>query len=88
MKDRKAERNAHRAGQIALGKVRRILGEAEDDVKLDVREGLRNLDKIGESHRIQQAPLQLAERRVESATLLQQAGRANTRDLLVAQGAG
>nr|VFK67473.1 MAG: Outer membrane protein TolC [Candidatus Kentron sp. UNK]VFK72895.1 MAG: Outer membrane protein TolC [Candidatus Kentron sp. UNK] len=83
--DRKAERNAHRAGLIALDQAARALAEAEDNVKLDVREGLRDLAKIEESHRIQQAALALAERRVESTTLLQQAGRASTRDLLDAQ---
>ena len=45
----------------------------------------RDLAKIEESHCIQQAAPELAERRVESTTLLQQVGRASTWDFLDAQ---
>lgn len=83
--DRKSERNAYRSSIISLERARRTYEQAEDNVKFDVRAALRELASTEESYRIQLVALELAERRVESTELLQQAGRASTRDLLEAQ---
>lgn len=83
--DRKAERNAYRSSLISYERERRTYEQLEDSVKLEIRSGVRNLIQAEESYRIQVAALDLAERRVESAELLQQAGRASTRDYLEAQ---
>ena len=58
-----------------------------DEVKLDVRDAWRKLQEARASYDIQQTSLTLARRRVDSTTLLTQAGRANTRDLLESQDA-
>ena len=83
--DRKRERNAYRSAIIGLERQIRAYTLAEDNVKLDIRNAIRNLAQAEESYRIQEIALQLAERRVESTELLQQAGRANTRDVLESQ---
>jgi len=83
--DRKSERNSYRQSLIQLASARRNVLEQEDRIRLEVRNAFRNLDQAEESYRIQMNSLRLAERRVESTTLLQQAGRANTRDVLDAR---
>jgi outer membrane protein TolC len=83
--DRKSERNSYRQSLIQLASARRNVQEQEDRIRLEVRNAFRNLDQAEESYRIQMNSLRLAERRVESTTLLQQAGRANTRDVLDAR---
>jgi outer membrane protein TolC len=85
--DRKAERNAYRAALIALEQRQREYQNDVDSVKLDVRDAFRQLLRQAESYRIQQNSLELAQRRVESTTLLLEAGRATTRDLLDSQSA-
>jgi outer membrane protein TolC len=83
--NRVAERNAYRSAIISLERVRRNYELSQDDVKFEVRQAVRNLLEAEESYRIQISSLELAERRVDSTRLLQQAGRASTRDLLDAQ---
>lgn len=83
--DRKSERNSYRQSLIQLASARRSVVEQEDRIRLEVRNAFRNLDQAEESYRIQMNSLRLAERRVESTSLLQQAGRANTRDVLEAR---
>jgi outer membrane protein TolC len=85
--DQKAERNAYRESLIILAQRQRMYDEAEDQVKLDVRQALRDLMEASTSYKIQQQALKLAKRRVENQELLLQAGRAITRDLLEAQDA-
>jgi outer membrane protein TolC len=85
--DRKAERNAYREALITLEQQQREYDNAVDEVKLDVRQAYRELGEASESYRIQENSLQLAEKRVESTTLLLEAGRATTRDLLESQDA-
>ncbi len=85
--NRVAERNAYRSSLISLQRAERSAEAAEDNVKFDVRNSARSLELAEESFRIQQVALLLAERRVESTALLQQAGRASTRDLLESQDA-
>jgi outer membrane protein TolC len=85
--DRKAERNAYRQALIALEQRQRDYEDAQDRVKLDVRQAYRQLQEAAERYRIQKNSLQLAEKRVESTTLLLEAGRLTTRDLLESQDA-
>ena len=59
--------------------------EAEDGIKLDVREAIRNLHAARENVVIQRNAVRLAERRVESTELFLNLERAQVRDLLDAQ---
>ena len=83
--DRLAERNTYRSSLISFGRAVRDYSLEIDNVKLSVRTDWRNLQQAKESYEIQKNSVELAKRRVESTTLLLQAGRAETRDLLDAQ---
>jgi len=85
--DRKAERNAYREALVDLERRRRDHENEVDTVKLDVREAFRQLRQQAESYRIQKNSVQLAQKRVESTSLLMEAGRVQTRDLLESQDA-
>ncbi|MCK4753116.1 MAG: TolC family protein [Planctomycetes bacterium] len=85
--DRKAERNSYRSALIDLEQQQRQYAEDEDVVKLQVRNAYRQLEEAAERYRIQKNSLELAEKRVESTSLLLQAGRLTTRDLLESQDA-
>ncbi|HPS55956.1 MAG TPA: TolC family protein, partial [Sedimentisphaerales bacterium] len=85
--DRKAERNEYRRALIVLEQYQRDYEMEMDQVKLEVRNSYRKLIELAEKYRIQQLSLKLAEKRVESTSLLLQAGRAQTRDLLDSQSA-
>jgi len=85
--DRKAERNAYREALIALEQRRREFQGDVDTVELDVRQAYRELLEEAESYETQTISLDLSETRVESTTLLLQAGRVTTRDLLDSQDA-
>ena len=85
--DRKAERNAYREALIDLERRRRDHENEVDTVKLQVREAFRQLRQQAESYRIQQNSVELAQKRVESTSLLMEAGRVQTRDLLESQDA-
>jgi len=85
--DRVQERNTLRESEINLERSRRALEASEDQVKLEVRGALRKLSRTRESYGIQQLAVELAQRRVDGANLLFEAGRAETRDLLEAQDA-
>jgi len=83
--DRLSERNAYRQSLINLDSTRRNLAEATDRIALEVRDAYRRLEQTRKSYEIQKMSVQLAQRRVRSTTLLHQAGRASTRDLLDSQ---
>ena len=85
--DRKAERNAYREALIALQQQQREYDNDMDKVKLSVRQAYRQLAEAAERYRIQKTSLELAEKRVDSTTLLLKAGRLTTRDLLESQDA-
>jgi len=85
--DRKAERNAYRTALISLEQQQRQYEIDMDVVQLGVRQAYRQLKEAAESYRIQKSSLELARKRVESTTLLVEAGRATTRDLLESQDA-
>lgn len=83
--ERKAERNAYRESVIALTQRQREYQNYVDQVKLGVRDAYRTLREEAESYRTQQISLDLAKERVQSTTMLLQAGRVTTRDWLDSQ---
>jgi len=83
--DRKAERNAYVSALIDYERSRREVSLQEDNIRLTVRDSYRRLEREIVSYRIQQASVDLANRRVDSTSMLLQAGRAQTRDLLDSQ---
>jgi outer membrane protein TolC len=83
--ERTAERNNFRNSLIALDRQVRSFQEREDQIKLEVHNGLRDLLEFREGLRIQAQAVRVAQRRVESTSLFLQAGRAEIRDLLEAQ---
>lgn len=83
--ERTAERNAYRDSLIVLEESVRDVQALEDQIKIDVRNGLRSLLQSRESLQIQTQAVTVAERRVKSTDLLLQAGRAQIRDVLEAQ---
>jgi len=60
---------------------------AEDSARQAVRTGMRDIASSWSSFVIQAEALRVAERRVRSSDLFQQAGRASTRDVLEAESA-
>lgn len=85
--DRLKERNNYRASLIAFERQLRSTGQAIDDVRTTVRDGLRNLDRARQTFLIQQRSVELAGRRVEGDNLRLQAGQAQMRDVLESQNA-
>lgn len=85
--ERTRERNAYRESLLNLEAAVRSLQSKEDNIKLDIRRNLRMLRQYRETLIIQSQAVTLAERRVKSTDTLLQAGRAEIRDLLEAQGA-
>ncbi len=83
--ERTAEMIAYRESLIALERSVRALQETEDEMKLDVRNGLSDLLVAREGLQIHAQAIRLAERRVKSTDLFLQAGRVEIRDLLEAQ---
>jgi len=83
--DRLAERNIYRESLIALQQRQREYDNSVDAVKLDVRQAYRQLQESAERYKIQKNSTELAAKRVESTSLLLEAGRLTTRDLLDAQ---
>ncbi|MFC1675781.1 TolC family protein [Planctomycetota bacterium] len=85
--DRKEERNIYRESLILLEQIRRDYQEAEDRVKLQVRQSYRELDEAAKLYKIRKIGLELARKRVESMPMLLKTGRAKTRDVLESQDA-
>jgi outer membrane protein TolC len=83
--DRKAERNIYRESLILLQQRQREYDNSVDEVKLDVRQAYRQLQESAERYKIQKNSTELAAKRVESTSLLLEAGRLTARDLLDAQ---
>lgn len=83
--NRLPERNDYRARLIALDASRRAAERSRDEVGAQVRSAERALLAAAQSYDIQTGAVALADRRVDSATLNLEAGRASTRDLLEAQ---
>jgi outer membrane protein TolC len=85
--ERTEERNAYRNSFISLEQTVRNVQILEDDIKLDVRNKLRDLLESRESLHIQAKATLVAQKRVKSVDLFLEAGRAQMRDLLDAQDA-
>ncbi len=83
--DRTSERNAYRKGLIDLERAIRDAQRLEDQIKLNIRNRLRDLLQSREGLGIQTKAVQLAQKRVRNTKLLLEAGRAQIRDLLEAQ---
>ena len=83
--ERTAEAIAYRDSYISLEQAVRSVQELEDQIKLQVRNDLRDLEQARASLKIQDQAVKLAERRVRGAELQLQAGRAQMRDLLEAR---
>jgi outer membrane protein TolC len=83
--ERRAERNAYRNSYINLERAVRDFQKMEDDVKLSIRDCLRRMEEATEGLRIQTMAVSVAEKRVRSADMFFEAGRAELRDLLDAQ---
>jgi len=83
--ERTDEQNAYRDAYITLERAVRSVQELEDQIKLDIRNELRQLLRARESFQIQAKSVTVAQRRVESTALFLQAGRAEVRDVLEAQ---
>jgi outer membrane protein TolC len=85
--NRVPERNQYRATLVSFEAELRDLTLALDTLKDSIERGLRTLEQRRQNYQIQQNALELSNRRVASSTLLQQAGRAEVRDLVEAQDA-
>lgn len=83
--ERTAEAHALRGSLIDLEGAVRSYQDMEDDIKLAIRDGTRQLAQTRESMSIQSRSVVLARRRQRSTDLFLQAGRAEVRDLLEAQ---
>ncbi|MHC5122745.1 MAG: TolC family protein [Planctomycetota bacterium] len=83
--DKLNERNVYRRTLIAYLEAKRDYELAVDEVKLEVRNAYRSLIEAAQRYHIQKNSLALAQERVNSTTLLLQAGRVNARDLLDSQ---
>jgi len=85
--NRLLERNDYRAALVSFESELRQLTLELDRVRDRIEEGVRTLEQRRQTFFIQTNALALANRRVESSTLLLQAGRAEVRDLIEAQDA-
>lgn len=83
--DRKSNRNMYRQSLINYNSAKRNLTESVDNITLEVRDTFRALEQSEKRYIIQSNSVKLAEKRVESTTMLQEAGRASTRDVLDAR---
>ena len=83
--DRLLQRNLYRTATIKFERQLRTLAAALDTARDRVRQNRRTLAQVRQNHVIQNNALDLANKRVESAELLLQAGRAQIRDQLEAQ---
>lgn len=74
-------RDAYRNQVLLLAKSQRSLDQNRDNAVLDVKRIWRDLNYQKKNFDIQQESVRLAERLLESATLLQELGRATQRDM-------
>jgi outer membrane protein TolC len=83
--ERTFESDAYRNGYITLERAVRDVQSLEDEIKISIRDNLRNLLESREGLLIQARSVKLAQKRVNSTNLFLEAGRAEIRDLLEAQ---
>lgn len=80
--DKLAERNAYRRSLFQRDVQSRAVSLSEDQVRQDVRDALRRLAQLRETHRIAIESVAVAERRVQSTSLQLRMGRIQIRDAL------
>lgn len=80
--DKTEERNRYRNSLIQLEQAIRSVQSLEDNIKLDIRSNLRELQRTRQNYMIQTEAVQLAEQRVEREDIMVSEGRAENRDLL------
>jgi outer membrane protein TolC len=85
--DRLPERNSYRASLVTFEAELRNFTLTLDTLKESIDQGLRTIEQDRQNYDIQKNALELANRRVESTTMLLEAGRAEVRDLVDAQDA-
>ncbi|MBQ6471894.1 MAG: TolC family protein, partial [Victivallales bacterium] len=85
--ERTSQRNSYRNSIIALEQAVRTFQGEEDTIKQSIRTRLRALMQNRSSVVIQREAVKLAVRRVDSTSMLLEAGRAEIRDVLEAQSA-
>lgn len=85
--DRHQEQNAYRLALINADRSSRDRDELRDRIIQQVHASWRKLEEARQSCEIQRRSVALAERQVESTSLMLDAGRADMRDLLDAQSA-
>ncbi|HVR37378.1 MAG TPA: TolC family protein [Methylomirabilota bacterium] len=83
--ERTSEMVSYRDSLIQMERAIRSLQALEDNIKLQVRNQLRDMIESREGLRIQARAVELARRRVRSTNLYLQAGRVEIRDALEAQ---
>ena len=83
--ERTQERNNYRRSWIELEENVRNAQQLEDEIKFDVRDGLRVLLETRETVKIQMRAVEVARRRVRGTELFVQQGRAEIRDVLEAR---
>lgn len=83
--DRRSESNSLRTAIIDFESRMRAYQKREDELKLSIRSGLREIELNVENYAILEGSLVLAQRRVERANLMLEAGRIQVRDLLEAE---
>lgn len=79
------KRNKYRLAQISFDREQRALEADEDDVRRDVRDLWRRLERNRSVYNNRLLSVKLSERRVENTEMLLQQGKVQTRDLLDAQ---
>jgi len=83
--DRKQERNAYRQALISLESQKRSLSLLRDNIKLQVRQAYRNLEKTRKSYEIQKMIVEQAETRVDIAEMEREFGDATSHEVLRAK---
>lgn len=83
--DRLPQRNTYREALLAHDSAVRAAEQSADQIDNDLREELRSVGSRVSSYEIQKNAVELAQKRIESASLKLDAGRADTRSLLEAQ---
>ena len=84
--DRTAEQNDYRLRLVLLEQAKRFREEVEDTVAAEVRDAFGKLTESHERYLLHSTSLPKSEKRLQNTLLLLQYSRANTRDVLRAQG--
>jgi len=83
--DRKLQRNTYRAALIRREQATRARTEAEDTIKLQIREDWRALEQAKRNYENSELGVKLAQWRVEEQNLLAEVGRGRAQDQVDAQ---